>query len=290
MKLVLSHSSTDNFELCRQLYKYRYVDQLATHQSRLDADFGVVMHAGLAAWHRHSRLAPAKAAYESLAGTLLKDDLSDHRTKAFGLGLLTEYAGFYTNDTDIAKVVTTERAFSIKIGAIGAVEVFFAGTIDIGMEDHQRRLCVLDHKTTTLGWPLFWSAQTMSDQWPGYILGLREFTRRQDCDRVIVNYINTRARADERFRRGTVVVEEGRIAEWREAMMGVAGDILACHADGKWRQFRSACTRQFGKVCEFYEVCACPADRREEFVKKCADFGKRQPGPTERKFKIGWCK
>ena len=281
--LYLSHSSLTAWELCPQLYKLRFVDNLACSAGGCTgtaAEWGTAVHRGLAAWHRHGDITVACAATASHPFAP-----SGHLSSATAVRILEEYIGHYGPADECMHPRWVEREFTVPVGTIGTTAVRFAGTLDMALAKDGQAV-VVDHKTTGLSLDLWSHAQRVSAQWPGYVLGAQALTG-LPCRRVVVNAISNRKEAKPRFTRFDVIVDEETLAEWRQAVLTHAGDILRAHASGLWPLHRSSCARQWERPCEFFSVCELPCASRERHVARSADIGPRRPGPTEKRIPLG---
>ena len=281
--LYLSHSSLVDWELCPRLYELRDVRKLACSSGGCTgtaAEWGTAVHRGLAAWHRHGDITVACAATASHPFAP-----SGHLSSATAVRILEEYIGHYGPADECMHPRWVEREFTVPVGTIGTTAVRFAGTLDMVLAKDGQAV-VVDHKTTGLSLDLWSHAQRVSAQWPGYVLGVQALTG-LPCRRVVVNAISNRKEAKPRFTRFDVIVDEETLAEWRQAVLTHAGDILRAHAQGAWPLHRSSCARQWERPCEFFSVCELPCGSREKHLARSADIVPRRPGPTEKRIPLG---
>lgn len=278
--LTLSHSSVEMFEICPQLYYLKYVLGRSASGCTAPLLLGNAMHRALAVWHRHRDLALATNAI----GTW--DAEGEDLTPEFAEMLLEKYAKRYATDPDIVDVLFTERTFCFPLGAVGDVDVHFAGTLDL-LADPSRPF-LIDHKTSALGWPIWWAGQRVSSQWPAYAWGAGGLTGNLVSE-VCVNHISTRASVpeSERFTRARLSITPEAIGEWRADTLQTARAILACHESDVWPHARNACTRQHGRSCDFYNLCVLPPAVRMRDLARSGEWITRAPSPTEKRFPMG---
>lgn len=284
--LTLSHSSRKAWQLCPRLFWLTFDQKLECGGCGQAAAWGTALHKGLAAWHRHGSLTLAKGA---LRGSWPADT---DKPVMWGERRLIAYTeAFGKPDPDFAKIERCEAEFCYDVGQVSApgyspVLVRMAGTADLIARDHKKKLVLGDHKSTALSSDLWLAGERVSDQWPTYALGC-EALFGELPERVVLNYISTRDKDGGGIARFEVPIDKVGLAEWRRGVLADAEGMLRHYAGGVWPQFRTSCTRQWGRRCDWYDHCAQPADRQAWYREHCAEIKAREPGPTERRQPLG---
>lgn len=283
--LTLSHSSLRDWQVCPRLFELRYVRRLEMGGGcGAAAALGTAFHAALSAWHRHRRLSLALGALRAAWPP------DADQPPSWGEQVLTEYTRSYQPDPDAAKVLFAERSFCADLGTVegpqGPVLVRFAGTLDLLCQDVFGKPFILDHKTSSLGFQLWLADQRVSDQWPAYRLGAQALLG-LTVDRVVINYLCMRKGEAQRFQRATLMLGDEEQVAWQAETLLCAQQMLGSFAAQRWPLFRASCTRQWGRACQFYDLCVLPQGSREKFLRECGDIRPRPAGPTEQKQPLG---
>lgn len=87
-----------------------------------------------------------------------------------------------------------------------------------------------------------------------------------------------------KFQRGLILRSSGQIAEWTEDTFQVLSEMEQAAASGHWRQNDKACHNQFGRPCDFRDVCSRPPGAREQWLQ--ATFKKRVWDPLLRRGEV----
>lgn len=84
-----------------------------------------------------------------------------------------------------------------------------------------------------------------------------------------------------RFQRALVPRTDQQVQEWLADSYQVLSEMEHSALTGHWRQNDKACHNQYGRPCDFREVCTRPPAAREQWLK--AAYGKRIWDPLQRR-------
>jgi hypothetical protein len=84
-----------------------------------------------------------------------------------------------------------------------------------------------------------------------------------------------------RFQRALIARSESQVQEWLEDSYQLLAEMEHSALTGHWRQNDKACHNQYGRPCDFREVCTRPKEAREKWLQ--ASYSKRTWDPLQRR-------
>jgi CRISPR/Cas system-associated exonuclease Cas4 (RecB family) len=273
--MIITHSSLQCFQSCRQKYKLRYLDGIIPREKSDALDFGTHMHELLETYFKHIEANQTFQSNsdedESIIGMLGskadKMNLSPIESAKL-MGLMYGYQRkYYASDVNEFEVVDVEKEFSVTTPFEG---VLIAGKADgILRSKSDGRYYILEHKTASNVDDAYIAQKDIDSQTMTYALCLEQEmgieiygvihdiiikqkirqkkgeTEEEFCERLLEEV------TDDNFERITVVFDRDRLAEFNDELLASCEDVKNCH---RFYKCTGNCLGRFG-ACDYLPLC-----------------------------------
>lgn len=169
----------------------------------------------------------------------------------------------FTNLVSNADGTTRVELFTTRV-----VPIVWTGKIDAVIEK-EGRLWVLDHKTTSVFGPTYFSQYEMSPQMLGYAWALQELLGRQVAG-VLINVLAirkpTKTGKGVEYGRQYISYEPHMIEEWRVNQLTLLSEFFGNILNDYFPKRMTWCITKFQRKCEYFEVCTLPAAHRTHLL------------------------
>jgi len=225
---------------------------------------------------------------------------SDYRNLDYAIETIRKYNTTWLFDNQIAinlptGEVAVELPFAIPIGTIttslpilccdaldvtkepwtqSTFEIVFTGKID-RITDYQGAHWLLDHKTTSIGGPTFFSEFYTSLQFRGYKFATEQILE-SPISGVLINAIIARkpkakGEINFTFERQPIPIADSLVQEWKHTFLKLTRNWLNMLQESEAEQeqafpiFTGSCFHKYGQ-CEYFDVCQLPIAHRESMI------------------------
>lgn len=153
---------------------------------------------------------------------------------------------------------------------IDKLRIFLTGKIDRIVE-YKGGLCILDHKTSSIGGPTFFDEFYTSLQFQGYKFAAEKILKR-NVSGVIIDAIFCRPpKADgsvnRTFDRQYIPINSEMLLDWQLSYLNTIKNFIDCHVNQAsyghlaFPRNTSSCVTKYGK-CDFFDVCMLAPSQR----------------------------
>lgn len=300
--LLLDNSSLETFTTCPRAAQYLVCQKRKSSADKVALRFGGIIHSALEVRYRSATpmlaqtdavqdcmLAKAQVEYEkwlSTSPSILDDDF---RTFSCAAELIRLYGQQYPFESfDLVKLSDgrpfVEVPFALPLGEIevnarmlvrdesgsvaerhvAIIKLVWTGRIDLAYR-LDKRLYVLDHKTTSILGPSYFTTFEDSHQLIGYTWAAKQLLD-QTPHGFVVNAIAVRrptktGKAFE-FLRQAIAVSEWQLTEWQHDTISIVAKFVQGCQEGYLPKHRAWCVGKFGP-CPYRSVCTLPPEQRE---------------------------
>lgn len=300
-ELRINYSSYALMNLCKRKAHYALERKLISNHESPATLFGRAIHGALEVWYcaprdsrrsasaecddsvalmesgqeplQHGRCVrcAAQARFLEISEPLKHLEPSDKRSRRAGTAILDAYFDHYADDpfTVLCDSIgpVSERRLELVLAEESDSRVVFFGSMDCALKNERTgHIVLVDHKTTSSLGLDFISRINPSAQFRGYMAAFRAAYPQFDTRTFMVNGIQV-AKTKQSFLRQFVEIDDGAIAEWREAMLDSAYDFWArSQAGGPYPLVASDACSSWGS-CQYRSICEVPSTLREGIIK-----------------------
>jgi hypothetical protein len=275
----------DNFALtihqaCPTKHKHRIQEHWTLRRKSPALGFGGALHLGIAEWYRRGSLDLAIQAIRD--GWTEPNRTDDFRTMQKCIDVMRGYAKQYPNES--FQIVggldpILEASFTIDTGLTtdAGTPIEYGGIFD-GLVEFSGHVYILEHKSTSVLGPTYFSQFKPNNQVTGYIWAARQMTGMRVAG-AMINAIGVYKAGATRFERHLTTRTDAEIDEWLKSVQSTCNEIEYHDRKGFWPMRTTSCT-QYG-LCEFHSVCslADPTLRakrlEQDFVREIWDYENR---------------
>lgn len=198
----------------------------------------------------------------------------DYRTRGYLIDGMNQYVQQYPAETfSIARLPSGDPAveipFAFPLGVVdsplfGRISIVWTGKIDLVYESGGS-LSVLDHKTTSMMGPQFFSEFEIAHQMYGYVAAT-EYVMGRLVERITINGLGCRkpTKTGQRyeFNRHHIPVSRPILAEWHDDCLAIVSDFIGHCERGYFPKHTKWCIGKYG-ACQFRPVCGMAPEHRE---------------------------
>lgn len=279
--LYIDNSSMELFTTCPRQAYYYIIRRLELNRDKIALDFGGALHKVLEYLYRtygnNYRSNSDNADVIKFAQRIeLRTPEDDYRTNAYLVDAVVEYltkhpAEVFTllSEPSQPSKPAVELPFAMPIGEIetelwGKVIIIWTGRIDLPYRS-QNRLGIMDHKSTSMMGPQFFTEFEIAHQMYGYVAAT-EYIFGEQVSEVTINALGCRkpTKSGQRyeFERHIIPVTRPLLDEWHDDSMAIVSDFLAHCARGYFPKHTKWCIGKYGP-CQFRAVCSLNPEHRE---------------------------
>lgn len=277
--LYIDNSSMELFTTCPRQAYYYIIRRLELNRSRIALDFGGAFHNVLEYMYKKYgnayRSVQENTDIITYASKLeLNTPEDDYRTISYLVEAVTKYLD--QHPAEVWSVATmpnglpaVELPFAMPIGTIdtrefGQVVVMWTGKIDIVYRS-DGRLGLMDHKTTSMMGPGFFSEFEIAHQMYGYAAAV-EYIFKEPVNEVCINGLGCRKPTKNgvkfEFTRHTFPINRPLLDEWHSDSLALISDFLAHCERGYFPKATKWCVAKYGS-CQYRAVCSLAPEHRE---------------------------
>lgn len=292
--LFIDNSSLEHFTTCPRQALYSLVHRLKPAGERTALNFGGIVHKILEARYRActalhaqtpdvTQVMLATAEREFQRWTPPEDD---YRNFSCAVELIRRYEEQYpfeqfevVRGTDGSPMI--EVPFAIPLGTIDlkgegkVIKIVWTGRIDMAyISENGGGLYVMDHKTTSVMGPSYFSAFTISHQMYGYAWAAEQLCGRP-VQAIVINALGvrkpTRTGNAFEFKRDVIPVQRGLLDEWKKDCLYIVADFVEMCRRGYLPRHTVWCQGKFG-TCPFFKVCTLETDEQREVMLNSGEY------------------
>ena len=294
--LFIDNSSLEHFTTCPRQALYSLVRRLKPAGERTALNFGGIVHKILEARYRactalHAQtqdvtnvmLATAQREYDKWS-----PPEDDYRNFSCAVELIRRYEEQYPFEQfevvrDIDGSPMIEVPFAIPLGSIKTdfdgvrkeIKIVWTGRIDmVYISENGGGLYVMDHKTTSVMGPSYFSSFTISHQMYGYAWAVEQLCGRA-VSAVVINALGvrkpTRTGNAFEFKREVIPVQRGLLNEWKQDCLYIVADFIEMCRRGYLPKHTAWCVGKFGE-CPFRKVCTLESNEQREIMLSSGEY------------------
>lgn len=217
--------------------------------------------------------------------------LEDYRNYGTAVNLIKEYNSFYPSEPFKVLALDSKPLIEVPFAChLGTIEVnaeltvrqpdgfislryikdlpiMWQGRIDMIVE-HEGRLYLVDHKTTSMMGPTYFREFELSSQFRGYTWAAQQLLGRPIAG-AIINALGIRkptktGKAIE-FERKTITFTPEALSEWQADTLHIVTDFIEMTRRQHMPQHTKWCVGKYG-MCQFFDVCTLPSDQRQQLL------------------------
>lgn len=275
----IDNSSMELFTTCPRQAYYYIIRRLELNKSKIALDFGGAFHSVLEYLYKkygnsYRTVADNTDIITYASKQVLNTPEGDHRTT----GYLVEAVSKYLNDhpAEVWAPMTlpngepaVEVPFAMPIGTVdtasfGSITIVWTGKIDLAYRSNGR-IGLLDHKTTSMMGPGFFTEFEFSHQMYGYAAAL-EYIFGEPCDEITINGLGcrkpTRTGKMHEYARHTIPINRALLDEWHTDSLALVSDFFGHCERGYFPKATKWCVGKYG-ACQFRAVCSLAPAHRE---------------------------
>lgn len=290
--LFIDNSSLEHFTTCPRQALYSLVRKLKPAGERTALNFGGIIHKILEARYRactalHAQTPDVTAVMMATAEreyAKWQPPEDDYRTFSCAVELIRRYEENYpfeqfevVRGRDGSPMI--EVPFAIPLGEIKlddkTVKIVWQGRIDLAyVSENGGGLYVMDHKTTSVMGPSYFSSFTISHQMYGYAWAVEQLCSRQ-VTAVVINALGvrkpTRTGNAFEFKREVVPVQWGLLDEWERDTLYIVADFVEMCRRGYLPKHTAWCNGKFGQ-CPYFKVCTLADEDQREVMLQSGEY------------------
>jgi len=303
--LFIDNSSLEHFTTCPRQALYSLVRRLKPAGERTALNFGGIIHKILEARYRACTALHAQTpdVTQVMLATAQREfdkwtpPEDDYRTFSCAVELIRRYEDAYpfeqfevVRGLDGSPMI--EVPFAIPLGLIPTnidgkditIKIVWTGRIDMAyISENGGGLYVMDHKTTSVMGPSYFSAFTISHQLYGYAWAVEQLTGKP-VTAVVINALGvrkpTRTGKAFEFKRDVIPVQRGLLDEWKRDCLYIVADFVEMCRRGYLPKHTAWCVGKFGE-CPFRKVCTLETDDQREMMLQSGEFVKNDWSPLK---------
>lgn len=306
--LLIDNTTLETFTTCPRAAQYYFCLKRQTTRERSALKFGQIIHSALEA--RYLAASPMHAQSPAVEGVMLatverafadwsppEDDFRNH---SFAVELINRYGVTYPfesfqvlrlpdgrpfvevpfaiplgeiaiNDTLLVRDVASGE---VALRHVGTIKVLWTGKIDLAYESNGQRY-IMDHKTTSMMGPSFFSEFELSHQTHGYVWAAESILG-QPFTGYTINALATRKPTKTgkslEFERKVYTVHRGLLTEWQTDCMHIVADCIEMVRRGYMPKHTKWCVGKYGQ-CQFHAVCSLPTPEHRDLMLHSGDYG-----------------
>lgn len=305
---LVDNSFISEFCTCPRKAAYRYLQKRRQVKPRAALFFGGAIHKALETRARHREQFCTHELEEEMVNALCKayegvDFESDYRNLNYAINTIQKYNEIYRFDQLIPILIDSQPAveipFALPVGElflhtdllitdpdrdngtpyqkfIDTINVVLTGKIDRVCE-YQGGLYIMDHKTTSIGGPTFFSEFYTSLQFRGYKWAVEQLLGQRIAgviiDGIVCRPPKVNGEVNYTFDRQVIPLHDSMITEWQTTFM--------IHVQNWFKQITNqryhndpiqafplhtgSCMHKYG-VCEYFDVCQLPLEQRSSMI------------------------
>lgn len=300
--LMIDNSSMEQFTTCPRAALYSIVRRLRPSGERSALTFGGIIHKILEARYRSAGVLHAQtsevtnvmlatAEREFSKWTPPEDDF---RTYSCAVELIRRYEETYPFESfEVARMSNgdplIEIPFAVPLGEITdadgkTIKIVWTGRIDlVYISQNGGGLYVMDHKTTSVMGPSYFSTFEISHQLYGYAWAVEQLSK-QTVTGVVINALGVRkptktGKAFE-FERRLIPVQRGLLEEWRTDCLHIVSDFIEMCRRGYLPKHTAWCVSKFGE-CPFRKVCTLDSNEQREVMLCSGEYVNNEWSPLK---------
>jgi hypothetical protein len=301
--LFIDNSSLEHFTTCPRQALYSLVRRLKPAGERTALNFGGIIHKILEARYRACTALHAQTpdVTQVMLATAQREfdkwspPEDDYRNFSCAVELIRRYEEQYpfeqfevVRGLDGSPMI--EVPFAIPLGEIDLkeegkkIKIVWTGRIDMAyISENGGGLYVMDHKTTSVMGPSYFSAFTISHQMYGYAWAVEQLTGKS-VTAVVINALGvrkpTRTGNAFEFKRDVIPVQRGLLDEWKRDCLYIVADFVEMCRRGYLPKHTAWCVGKFGE-CPFRKVCTLADDDQREVMLSSGEYVKNDWSPLK---------
>lgn len=304
-KLLVDNSFLSCMTTCPRQAFYKYIHRRQLIKPRAALFYGGAIHKAMEVRDRFQLPMVSLEIENAMIDALIEqytgvDFDNDYRNLDYAIETIRRYNTTWKFDNNIAitlpvGAMAVELPFAIPLGCIttgdqilcsdsldsskptwyqSEFEIVFTGKID-RICDYQGAYWLLDHKTTSIGGPTFFSEFYTSLQFRGYKFAGEQILK-ESISGVLINAIFARkpkAKGDINFtfERQPIPIERSLVQEWKHTFLKLTRNWLnmlqesATEAEQAFPIHTGSCFHKYGQ-CEYFDICQLPVHHRESMI------------------------
>jgi hypothetical protein len=274
--LLIDNSSMEYIEKCMRSAQYHNINKRELDKSRSALEFGKAFHEILASRYRdygNEYLSKEQVVklYQQAAASQLSPPDDDYRTASFLCDAVLQYCTQYPAES--FQILLVEQPFAFRLGSITidgvSIPIIWQGRLDL-LYRSNGRVGIMDHKTTSMMGPQFFSEFAISHQMYGYRRAGNELLKGTDTVKEFtINGLGcrqpTKTGKKFEFLRHINPVDESLAAEWETDCLNIVASFLTCCRDGYFSKITTSCVGKYG-ACQYHGVCTMPTHVRDNVL------------------------
>ena len=296
--LFIDNSTLETFTTCPRQAQYYVCQKKEKSGERSALKFGGIIHKILEARYLRGDAFVTEQTEQAMVACAEREfstytaPLEDFRNYGTALNLIREYNSFYLAEpftvlkspegkpyievpfavplgkiTVNAEVSVRNPDGSITLRTLESIQVMWQGRIDMIVE-HEGRLYILDHKTTSMLGPTYFREFELSSQFRGYTWAAEQLLGRT-INGAIINALGVRKPTKTgqalEFQRKTITCDPAVLAEWQTDTLHIITDFIEMARRQHMPQHTKWCVGKYG-MCQFFDVCTLPPDQRQQML------------------------
>lgn len=279
--LYIDNSSMELFTTCPRQAYYYIIRKLELDKPKIALDFGGAFHNVLEYMYKKFgtgyRNQAANGDIINYAASLtLNTPENDYRTISYLVEAVSKYLNDYPAEAfEIATLPSGEPAiecpFAMPIGTIesslwGRISIVWTGKIDM-IYRSRGALGILDHKTTSMMGPQFFTEFEIAHQMYGYNAAT-EFIMGEPSNYITINALGCRKPTVKgkgekfEFQRHTIPISGPLLEEWHTDSLALVSDFISHCERGYFPKATKWCVGKYG-ACQYRAVCSLAPEHRE---------------------------
>lgn len=299
--LLIDNSSLEHFTTCPRQAYYSLVRKLRPTGERTALTFGGIIHKILEARYRCTTALHAQT--DEVTNVMLataqrefqkwSPPEDDYRTYSCAVELIRRYAEHYpfeqfetARGLDGAPMI--EVPFAIPLADLktddGIIKVVWTGRIDlVYLSANGGGLYVMDHKTTSIMGPSYFTSFEIAHQLYGYAWAVEKLCGRE-VSGVVINALGVRKPSKSgkafKFERKLIPVVRSLLDEWTRDTMYIVADFVEHCRRGYHPKHTAWCVGKFGE-CPFRKVCTLDGEDQREVMLGSGEYQKNEWSPLK---------
>ena len=293
--LVMDNSTAEHFTTCPRSGQYYFIDKRELSGRKAALHFGGAIHKALEYRYKSGSIDLTQSILEGMvekvrvAYTEWSPENDDYRSFDYAVRALLHYQRIYPfEDFQIADLnghPAVEIPFAVSLGEIpvnatittrettsGLVETKYHTLLPVvwkGKKDmivrREGPLYPLDHKTTSMGGPSYWSEFDLSHQVHGYSWAAEDLFHEAVAGFIINGLVcrkPSKTGVPFEFERKTVMIHRENLEEWHRDTMHILATVIQMYLTGYFPKHTKWCNGKYGP-CKYRDVCTSLPSNRE---------------------------
>lgn len=288
--LLIDNSSLEKFTTCPRSAQYALIDQRVPAGERIPLRFGGIIHKILETRYRSATAMHAQSPQvEEVMRAVAIDEFSkwsppedDFHNFSTTLSFIHEYGLAYPFESfDILRFPDgrplVEVPFAFPLGEVitptKTIKVMWQGRIDLVYESNGA-IYFMDHKTTSIMGPSYFSQFELSHQFYGYAWAVEQLLGRVVAGGV-VNALGIRkpsktGKAIE-LKRQLIPIQRPLLEDWRTDCLHIVADYLEHARRGYFPKHTAWCVGKFGE-CPYRKVCTLDTPEQRQMMLSSGEY------------------